>query len=74
MTADLLTVKLGGQRLDGWTGYRITRGIEKLPSGMVLEFTERYPALASNVVITPGQAFTASLGSDLVMTGFADLY
>ena len=75
MTApDLLTVKLGGQQLDGWTGYRITRGVEKLPSGMVLEFTERYPALATQVLIAPGTAFTASLGSDLVLTGYADLY
>lgn len=72
--SDLLQVTVGGQTLDGWTGYRVVRGLERLPSGLVLEFTERYPGSATQAPIKPGQPITATIGGDLVLTGYADLY
>jgi prophage tail gpP-like protein len=69
-----LTVKIGGQAIEGWTGVRITRGIERLPSGIALEFTELYPGHASPAVVTPGLDCQVYLGSDLVLTGYANLY
>jgi prophage tail gpP-like protein len=69
-----LTVKIGGQTIGGWVGARVTRGVERLPSGFALEFTELYPGQASPAVVTPGLDCTVNLGSDLVLTGYANLY
>jgi len=71
---DVLTVKSNGQAIKGWIGARVTRGIERLPSGLALEFTERYPGQASPAVIDPGSTVQAYLGSDLILTGYANLH
>lgn len=69
-----MQVTVGGQQLSGWTGYRLTRGVERLPSGCVLEFTERYPGKPGKAPIAPGQSCMVSIGADLWLTGYADLY
>ena len=73
MTDDI-TIKIGGKAIGGWTGVRVTRGIERLPSGIALEFTELYPGQASPAVATPGLDCQVYLGADLVLTGYANLY
>jgi prophage tail gpP-like protein len=71
---DTLTVKIGGQQLSGWVGYRLVRGVERVPSGLVLEFTDLFPGQAGQAVIEPGAPATAYFNGDLALTGFADLY
>lgn len=72
--SDALVIKVAGQQVSGWTRYRFTRGIEKLPSGLVLEFTERYPNDPGMAAIDPGSPMTAAIGDELILTGYADLY
>jgi prophage tail gpP-like protein len=72
--SDVITVKSNGQAIGGWTGARVTRGIERLPSGVALEFTELYPGQASPAVIDPGNTVQVYLGPDLILTGYANLY
>jgi prophage tail gpP-like protein len=69
-----VTIVVNGQTLLGWTGVRIVRGIERLPSGLVLQFSERYPGQAGVTAVNPGNTIQAYLGSDLVLTGYVNLY
>lgn len=71
---DDLTLTIGGQAISGWTEIRITRGLERLPSDFEIGLTELYPGELDKVVVTPGQACTVSLGSDLVITGYVDRF
>lgn len=52
----------------------MTRGIERLPSDFEIGLTELYPGELDKVVVTPGQACTVLLGSDLVITGYVDRF
>lgn len=72
--ADDLTLTIGGQAISGWTEIRATRGITRLPSDFEIGLTELYPGELDKVVVTPGQACTVSLGSDLVITGYVDRF
>ena len=48
-----LVIKTGGMTLGGWTGIRVSRGVERLPSGFVCELTEHYPGQLQSIVM-PG--------------------
>lgn len=72
--ADQLTIMTGGRRLVGWTAVRVQRGVEMLPSSFVVELSERYPRQASQAVVDPGSSCQVYLGSDLILTGYIDLY
>ncbi|WP_164931711.1 phage baseplate assembly protein [Dyella sp. M7H15-1] len=73
MTDDL-TLTIHGQTISGWTGIRLTRGVERLPSDGSIGFTELYPGELAQVMVQPGQACTVSMGDDLVMTGYVDRF
>lgn len=72
MTADDLTLSTGQAAISGWTGIRVGRGVERLPSDFSLELTERYPGEANAFVVQPMDPITVKLGSDLVLTGYVD--
>lgn len=72
MTDDL-TLVVGGRKISGWTGIRVTRGIERMPSDFQIEMTERFPGKA-DVVVQPGEMCRVLLGNDLVITGYVDRY
>jgi prophage tail gpP-like protein len=71
---DDLILTLNGQAISGWTDVRVTRGLERLPSDFSIGMTELYPGELAKLVITPGDACTVQLGSDLVITGYVDRF
>lgn len=68
-----LVIKTGGMTLGGWTGIRVSRGVERLPSGFICELTEHYPGQLQAAVM-PGATCQVLLSGDLVLTGFVDIY
>jgi prophage tail gpP-like protein len=72
--SDILRIKTGGQTLSGWTETRVTRSIERMPSDFEISLTERFPGSFTEAVVVPGSECTVSLGGDLVLTGFIDVY
>ena len=73
MTDDL-TLIVGESRLAGWTRIRVTRGIERCPSDFELELTEKYPGVATDLVVQPGDPCQVLLGNDIVITGYIDRF
>lgn len=69
---DTVWLSIGGQRFGGWTGVRVTRGIEIMPSSFQVSLTERYPGDPLKLPIAPGDAVTVQFGSDVVVTGWID--
>lgn len=59
--------------ITGWTGVRVSRGIERCPSDFDIEFTEPSPNV-SDVLVQPGDQCEVYLGPDLVLSGFVDRY
>ena len=72
--SDTLTIKTGGKILGGWLSARIERGIERLPSSYVIEITEFYPGQSGVAVVQPGAPAQVYAGSDLLLTGWIDVY
>jgi prophage tail gpP-like protein len=71
---DELTLMVNGRAWTGWTGVRLTRGVERMPSDFEVEVTEKYPLDAAAIDISPGQTCAVKLGEDLVLTGYVDRY
>lgn len=71
---DDLVLEVGGRALSGWTGVRVTRGVERAPSDFEIEMTELYPDEANAFVVTPGDACVVKLGGDVVLTGYVDRF
>jgi prophage tail gpP-like protein len=71
---DDLVLVIGGQAYGGWSGIRVTRGVERCPSDFSIELTERYPDELAQIAIQPGLECTVSLGDDLVITGYVDAF
>ena len=68
-----LVIKTNGMTLGGWTGVRVSRGVERLPSGFVCELTEKSPGQLQSIVM-PGATCQVLLSGDLVLTGYIDVY
>lgn len=69
---DDLTLTIGIHQLSGWTGVRVTRGIERCPSDFEIGMTELYPGQIEELLVQAGDACTVKLGDDLVLTGYVD--
>jgi prophage tail gpP-like protein len=69
-----VSITIGTQKLSGWLGVRITRGIERFPSDFELVATEHYPTSLVDIDIVPGSPCVVSLGADTVITGYVDTY
>lgn len=70
-----LTVEDKGvtSQIAGWESIRVTRGIERVPCDFSLTMSERRPGAAA-VIVKPGQKCTVDIGSDRVITGYADRF
>ncbi|MCP1290940.1 hypothetical protein NK214_12140 [Chromobacterium sp. S0633] len=64
----------GNSRITGWTDIRVTRGIERFPSGFSVTMTERFAGDTRDVVVKPGDPLQVLLGQDVVVTGYADRF
>ncbi|MGE5546491.1 MAG: phage baseplate assembly protein [Solirubrobacterales bacterium] len=71
---DDISLVIGGHRISGWNGIRLTRGIERMPSDFDITMTDRYPGKAAAVVLRPGDVCEVMLGSDRVVTGYVDRF
>lgn len=72
MNTDDLILTVGGRAFSGWTGIRVTQGIERVPNDFEIEMTELYPDEIGSFLITPGDFCTVKLGDDVVVTGYID--
>ena len=64
---DVITLLLGGQRLQTWTAISITRGIEIMPPQAEMTLTTANP---SGVTIEPFASCQVYAGQDLLITGY----
>jgi prophage tail gpP-like protein len=72
---DDLTILTASSRISGWTGISVTRGIERFPSGFTVSMSERYDGgNLRDVAVKPGDPLQVLLGSDVVVTGYADRF
>ncbi|HEV2364037.1 MAG TPA: hypothetical protein VGS12_07545 [Caulobacteraceae bacterium] len=71
---DDLTLTVGSAAISGWTGVRVTLGMERCPSDFEIRLTERFPGEAAAIVVHAGDPCTVKLGSDLVVTGYVDRF
>jgi prophage tail gpP-like protein len=69
---DDLTLEVGGRALSGWTGVRVTRGIERMPSDFSIELTELHPDDVDSFTVQTGEFCVVKLGKDPVVTGYID--
>ncbi len=71
---DTLILNVDGKLWSGWTSFRVTRGVERVPSDFVVSGTERFPGQPDKTDIEPGQPVKLMIGSDLTLTGYVDAY
>lgn len=71
---DDLTIKIGGVQLGGWMGVNLVRGIERMPSSFSISTTERWPGDSGRFILKPGDPLQVMIGSDVVLTGYADRF
>lgn len=69
---DNVTLTVGGQNHEGWTGVRITRGIDRIAGNFTLELTDKWPGQPSSRPLQPGQACTVAVDGQIVITGHID--
>jgi len=71
---DDVTIAIGDRELSGWTGVRVTAGMERCPRDFDLSATEFYPGEANAIICKPGDECTVFLGKDKVVTGYLNRY
>lgn len=72
MSDDLMLV-VGSQRISGWTGVRVTAGMERMPRDFELSMTERYPDVGE-VILPLNEPTTVWIGNDRVVSGYVERY
>lgn len=68
-----ITITSGSHKVSGWQDIRLTRGIERCPSDFDIAVTEKFND-AVDIVFRPGDAITVQIDSNLVLTGYIDVY
>lgn len=71
MTLELL---VGGARYSGWTGMRVTRGMERAAADFSLTLSERWPERREPWRIVPGEACRILIDGETVITGYTDSF
>jgi prophage tail gpP-like protein len=64
---------IDGKAYEGWTGLRVTRGLERCAADFDLAATTRWPGQEEDWRILPFAACQLVLGQDVVITGYVDL-
>lgn len=71
--SNIATVTIGSSTYTGWTSISITRSVEACPNAFTFAGTELFPGTDAPIV-QPGSPCTVKIGSDVVVTGYIDLY
>jgi prophage tail gpP-like protein len=64
---------IDGKAYEGWTGLRITRGLERCAADFDLAAAARWPGQDEDWRILPFAPCQVMLGGDVVLTGYVDL-
>lgn len=72
MSAERLTLKVGGQIYGGWKSVAIRTGIEQIAGSFELAITERWPNQPTDWVIPPGEFCEVEIGDEAVISGYVD--
>lgn len=72
MTADALTLTVGGQIYGGWKSVSIRTGIEQIAGIFDLAITERWPNQPTDWAIPPGEFCKVQIGDEAVISGYVD--
>src|SRR5579872_4383016 len=67
-----LTIVAAGRELSGWEMIRVTRGIERCPNDFEVQLSDS--GGSADVPAQPGDACQVYIGSDLVITGYVDVF
>lgn len=70
--SDVVSLKVGGDRYEGWKEVSIETGLDNLSGAFNLALTERFPDQPEKWVIKDGAACEVWIGDDLVSTGYVD--
>lgn len=71
---DTISIAAAGQTVSGWQSVKISRGLERGPSSFTVGLTEKYPGVATEIALRPGEPIDVLIGSELVMRGYVDRY
>jgi prophage tail gpP-like protein len=75
---DEVSIQVGNRRITGWQTVGITRSVEAIPNSFQVTAADQYPTDPTRVIFYPGQTggeeLTIRIGTDLVITGYADRY
>jgi prophage tail gpP-like protein len=71
---NLLSLEVNGVRFEGWKSQRLNHSLENLAGTFNLDVSEFWPDQTEAFVIEPGAACTVSIGSDVMITGYVDVY
>jgi prophage tail gpP-like protein len=69
---DPVVLQIGSQRHQGWQEVRIRLSLEQIADSFELTLTERWAESGMVRPVTPGEACTVMVGSELVLTGYLD--
>lgn len=76
MADDILTLTINGQKYEGWTDIRVSRGIEHCAGEFDISVSERW-AVGSNPApwqIKPFDSCVIAIAGETVLTGYVDAY
>jgi prophage tail gpP-like protein len=72
-TNNRVSLEVGGARYEGWKQARIRHSIDQLAGTFSLAVHDRWPEQTDSWAIEPGNAAVVKIGSDVVITGYADV-
>lgn len=67
-----VTLTVGGQRYQGWTSLRLSRGVAQIAGGYELSVTERWAGLSTARPIKPGMTAQVQIAGLTIIQGFVD--
>lgn len=70
-SSNQIELVVAGRKWTGWTGVRITRGIERMPNDFALQATEQAPGSAP-ITFQPFDTAVLTVGGETVITGYID--
>ncbi|MDR1276378.1 MAG: hypothetical protein LBL72_08390 [Candidatus Accumulibacter sp.] len=72
MSADRMTLKVGGQIYAGWKSVSVQTSMEQISGAYNLEITERWPNQPKDWSIPPGELCEVLIGETPVISGYVD--
>ena len=69
---DVVSLTVGGKKIEGWDSVRVTRAIERFPSDFDLGLMDYFPGSQDEQLVREGESCEIRIGDDLVVTGYVD--